>query len=172
MTLQAQAAYVRPWLRYTGLSWYRLKLLKANRFCAHVSTALAVWTPFVSFLFFVVFHVYLYSLCWFKCCLCMYIFAFDRWSIKYIYIFTISNVYIQSLLSVILTFVPRQHVFKLNKHGNVNKSPPISIYFLIVVVENKYSFGKSKHLWAHELTRSNGWWAQKLISFRECSSNN
>ena len=33
---------------------------------------------------------------------------------------TISNVYIQAVLSVILTFVPRQHVLGLNKHGNVD----------------------------------------------------
>ena len=54
---------------------------------------------------------------------------------------TISNVYIQAVLSVILTFVPRQHVLKLNKHGNVNKSPPINTYFFI---ENNYLFGKSE----------------------------
>ena len=56
--------------------------------------------------------------------------------------FTISNVYIQVVVSVILTFVPRQHVFKLNKHGNVNRSLPINIYFLIAGLENKYFFGK------------------------------
>ena len=56
--------------------------------------------------------------------------------------FTISNVYIQVVLSVILTFVPGQHVLKLKKHGNVNKSPPINIYFLIAGLENKYFFGK------------------------------
>ena len=66
--------------------------------------------------------------------------------------FTISNVYIQVVLSVILTFVPRQHVLKLNKHGNVNKSPPINIYFLIAGLENKYFFGKLERPWAHELT--------------------
>ena len=55
-----------------------------------------------------------------------------------------SNVYIQAVLSVILTFVPRQHVLKLNEHGNVNKSPPINIHFLIAGVENKYSFGNSE----------------------------
>ena len=32
------------------------------------------------------------------------------------------------VLSVILTYVLRQHVLKLNKHGNVNKSPPINIF--------------------------------------------
>ena len=72
------------------------------------------------------------------------------------------------VLSVILTIVPRQHVLKLNKHGNVNKSPPKNIYVLIAGVENNYSFGKSEHPWAHE---SNGWWAHKLFSLRECSSN-
>ena len=44
--------------------------------------------------------------------------------------FTISNVYIQAVLSVILTFVLRQHVLKLNKHGNVNKSLPMKYLFL------------------------------------------
>ena len=34
--------------------------------------------------------------------------------------------------------------FKLNKHGNVNKSPTINIYFLIAGMENNYSFGKSE----------------------------
>ena len=58
--------------------------------------------------------------------------------------FTISNVYIQAALKVILTFVPRQHVLRLNKHGNVNKSPPINIYFLIAGVEKKYFLGKSE----------------------------
>ena len=82
--------------------------------------------------------------------------------------FTISNVYIQAVLSVILTFVPRQHVLKLNKHGNDNTSPPINIYFLITGVENNYSFWKSERPWAHE---SNGWWPHELISLRECSSN-
>ena len=52
--------------------------------------------------------------------------------------FTISNVYIQALLSVILTFVPPHHILIFNKHGNVNKSPPINIYFLIAGMENKY----------------------------------
>ena len=42
-----------------------------------------------------------------------------------------------------LTFVPRQHVLKLNKHGNVNESPPINIYFLKAGVENKYFFWKT-----------------------------
>ena len=46
------------------------------------------------------------------------------------------------MLSVILTFVPRQHVLKLDKHGNVDKSPPIDIYFLIAGLKNKYFFGK------------------------------
>ena len=63
--------------------------------------------------------------------------------------FTLSNVYIQAVLSFILTFVPCQHVLKLNKHGNVNKSPPINIYFLIAGVENNYSFRKSERPWAH-----------------------
>ena len=48
------------------------------------------------------------------------------------------------MLSVKLTFVPRQHVLKLNKHGNVNKCPPMNIYFLIAGLENKYLFGKSE----------------------------
>ena len=46
------------------------------------------------------------------------------------------------MLSAILTFVPGKHVFELNKHGNVNKSPPINIYFLIARLENKYFFEK------------------------------
>ena len=49
---------------------------------------------------------------------------------------TISNVYIRVVLSIILTFVPRQHVLKLDKYGNVNKSPPI-IFFLMAGLENK-----------------------------------
>ena len=60
--------------------------------------------------------------------------------------FTISNVYIQAVLSVILTFVPHHHVLKFNKHGNVNKSPPRNIYFLIAGLENKYFFGKSERV--------------------------
>ena len=60
------------------------------------------------------------------------------------------------MLSVILTFLPRQHVLKLNKHGNVDKSPPMNIYFLIAEVENKYFFGKSEFLLAHELTSQMG----------------
>ena len=56
----------------------------------------------------------------------------------------------------ILTFVPRQHVFKLDKHGIVNKSPPININFLIAGLENKYFFGKLESLWAHELTSQTG----------------
>ena len=60
------------------------------------------------------------------------------------------------VLSVILTFVPRQHILKLNKHGNVNKSPPINIYFLIAGLENKYFFGKSERPSAHELTSKRG----------------
>ena len=56
--------------------------------------------------------------------------------------FTISNVYIQAVLSVILTFVPRQHVLELNEYSNVNKSPPTNIYFLIAGLENKYFLGK------------------------------
>ena len=48
------------------------------------------------------------------------------------------------VLSVKLTFVPRQHVLKSNKHGNVNKCPPINIYFLIAGLENKYFLGKSE----------------------------
>ena len=45
-----------------------------------------------------------------------------------------------------LVHVGNTHVTqnKLNKHGNVNKSPPINIYFLIAGVENDYSFGKSE----------------------------
>ena len=39
------------------------------------------------------------------------------------------------MLSVKLTFVPRQHVLKLNKHGNVIKCPPMNIYFLIAGLE-------------------------------------
>ena len=70
--------------------------------------------------------------------------------------FTISNVYIQAVLSVILTFVPRQHVLKLNKHGNVNKSQPINIYFLIAGVGNRYFLEKSERPWAHELTSQTG----------------
>ena len=58
--------------------------------------------------------------------------------------FTIPNVYIQAVLSIKLTFVPRQHLLKLNKLGNVNKCPPINIYFLIAGLENKYLFGKSE----------------------------
>ena len=54
------------------------------------------------------------------------------------------NVYVYTMLSVIPNFEPRQHVFKLDKHGNVNKSPPIDIYFLIAGLENKYSSGKSE----------------------------
>ena len=50
----------------------------------------------------------------------------------------------QEVLSVILTFVPRQHVLKLNKHGNVDKSLPNNIHILIAGVENNYSFGKSE----------------------------
>ena len=42
------------------------------------------------------------------------------------------------MFSVILTFVPRQHVLELNKHGNVNKSPPINIYFFKAGLESKY----------------------------------
>ena len=60
--------------------------------------------------------------------------------------FSISNVYIKAVLSAILTFVPRQHVFKLNKLGKVNKSPLI----------NKYLFGKSERPWAHELMSQTG----------------
>ena len=60
------------------------------------------------------------------------------------------------MLSVILNFVPGQHVLKLNKHGNVTKSPPIIIYFLIAGLENKYFLGKSERLGAHELTSQTG----------------
>ena len=49
-----------------------------------------------------------------------------------------SNANIQAVLSVILTFVPCQHVLKLTNHGNVNKSPPMDAYFLIAGEENKY----------------------------------
>ena len=62
------------------------------------------------------------------------------------------------MLSVILNFVPRQHVLTLNKHGNVNKYPPKNIYFLIAGDEDKYFFGKSKRPWAH------GPWAHELTS--------
>ena len=34
--------------------------------------------------------------------------------------------------------------FKIGKHGNVNKSPPINIHFLKAGVKNNYSFGKSE----------------------------
>ena len=57
--------------------------------------------------------------------------------------FTISNVYIQAVLIVILSFVSRPHVSKLDKHGNPNKSPPINIDFLIAGLENMYFFGKN-----------------------------
>ena len=70
--------------------------------------------------------------------------------------FTISSVYIQAVLSVKLTFVPRQHVLKLNKHGNVNNCPPKNIHFLLAWLENKYLFGKSERQWAHELTSQTG----------------
>ena len=60
------------------------------------------------------------------------------------------------VLSVILIFVPRQHVLKLNKHGNVYKSPPINIYFLIAGLENKHFFGKLECLSAHELSSQTG----------------
>ena len=60
------------------------------------------------------------------------------------------------MLSVKLTFVPRQHVLKLNKLGNVNTCPPINIYFLIAGLENKYLFGKSENPRAHELTSQTG----------------
>ena len=62
----------------------------------------------------------------------------------------------QAVLSVILTFVPRQHVLKLNKHNNINKSPPINTYFLIAGLENKYFFGKLECPWAHEVTSQTG----------------
>ena len=51
---------------------------------------------------------------------------------------TISNVYIQAVLSVKLTVVPRQHVLKLNKHGDVDNCPPININFLIAGLENVF----------------------------------
>ena len=60
------------------------------------------------------------------------------------------------MLSVILTFVPRQHVLKLSKHGNVNISPPIYFYFLIAGVDNKFFFGKKECPRAHELTSETG----------------
>ena len=60
------------------------------------------------------------------------------------------------MLSVILTFVPRQHVLKLNKHGNVNKSPAINISFLIAGLTNKYFFEKLERPLAHELTSQMG----------------
>ena len=43
-----------------------------------------------------------------------------------------------------------------NKHGNVNKSPPINTYFSIAGLENNYPFGKSERPWAHELTSKTG----------------
>ena len=70
--------------------------------------------------------------------------------------FTISNIYIQAVSSVILTFVLRPHVLKLNKHGNVNQSPQINIYFFIAGLENKYFFGRYERPWAHELTSQAG----------------
>ena len=77
------------------------------------------------------------------------------------------------MLSVILTFVPRQHALKVNKHGNVNKSPPKNIYFLIVGVENKYFFGKSERTWAHELTSQMGGelmsWSPSVSAALYCS---
>ena len=60
------------------------------------------------------------------------------------------------MLGVNLTFVPREHVLKLNKHGNVNRCPPINIYFSIAGLENKYLFGKSERPCAHELTSQTG----------------
>ena len=60
------------------------------------------------------------------------------------------------MLNVILTFVPRQHVLKLNKHGNVNKSPPINMYFFIAGLKDKYFFGKYERPWAHELMSQTG----------------
>ena len=44
-----------------------------------------------------------------------------------------------------MTVVPRQHVLKLNQHGNVNKSLPINIYFLIAGVENNI-FGQNRNV--------------------------
>ena len=64
--------------------------------------------------------------------------------------------YIHAVLSVILTFVPRQYVLKLNKHGKINKSQPINIHFFIAGLENNYCFGKSERPWAHELTSQTG----------------
>ena len=75
------------------------------------------------------------------------------------------------MLSVILTFVPRQHVLKLNKHGNVYKSPPMKYLFLNSLAGKEvflWKIGTSVSSWAH---KSNGWWAHELISLRECSSN-
>ena len=56
----------------------------------------------------------------------------------------------QAVLSVILTFVPHQHVLKLNKHGNVNKSLPINTYFFIAGLENNFL----ENLNVRELMRS------------------
>ena len=60
------------------------------------------------------------------------------------------------MLSAILTFVTRQHVLELNKHGNVDKSPPINVYFLIAGLGNEYLFGKKETPRAHELTSQTG----------------
>ena len=50
-----------------------------------------------------------------------------------------------------------QHVLKLNKHGNVDKSLPMNIYFLIAGLENKYFFwkiGTSLSSWVKRLVSS------------------
>ena len=70
--------------------------------------------------------------------------------------FTIANVSIQAVLSVELTFVPCLHVLKLNKHGNVNESPPTNIYFLITGLENKYFFWEIGTSVRRELTSQTG----------------
>ena len=66
------------------------------------------------------------------------------------------------MFSAILTFVPRQHVLKLNKYGNVNKSTPINIYFLIDGLENKYFFRKLER---DELTSRKGGELMSLTPF-------
>ena len=53
------------------------------------------------------------------------------------------------------------YIWKWNKHVNVNKSPSVSIYFLIAGLNNVRPLD-------HE---SKWWWAHELISLRECSSN-
>ena len=71
-------------------------------------------------------------------------------------LYNLQCICIQAVLSVILTFVPRQNVLKLNNHSNVHKSPPINIHFFIAGQENRYFVGKSERPWAHELTSQTG----------------